>query len=80
MISKGLLLENWQVALLSDTLHDLELDEELGSELQEILEKLDYHIVIVRLQWELLSDEEKAEWINMSIKERIDLIMRKESE
>ncbi len=80
MISEGLLLENWQVALLSDTLHDLELDEELRPELQEILEKLDYHIVIVRLQWELLSDEEKVEWINMSVKERIDLIMRKESE
>ncbi len=80
MISKGLILENWQVALLSDTLHDLELEEELRSELQEILEILDYHILIVRIQWESLSDKEKAEWINMSTKKRIDLMMRKESE
>jgi len=42
---EGLFLKNWQLAVISDTLHDLELNQPLSEDEQEVLNTIDKYIL-----------------------------------
>jgi len=52
-MKKGLFLKNWQLAVISDHLHDgMLLNSELTEEGQEVLDIIDEHILEVKTIWE----------------------------
>ncbi len=41
-------LESWQLDVISDTFHDLELDETLSNEQKEVLEVIDGYVLKIK--------------------------------
>jgi len=44
-MTEGLFLKNWELAVISDTLHDLELNQPLSEDEQEVLNTIDEYIL-----------------------------------